>query len=51
VCVHIDQVFIADGVYDTAAARPILRAGRMGDYARITPEAMFEMIRPGWPID
>jgi len=51
VAVHIDKALIRDGVYDTAAARPILRAGRMGDYAEITPEAMFEMRRPGWPID
>ncbi len=47
VAVHIDRRLIVDGVYDTAAARPILRAGRMGDYAEITPEAMFEMRRPG----
>ena len=50
VAVHIDRALIKDGVYDTAAARPILRAGRMGDYAEITPTAMFEMRRPGWPI-
>jgi len=50
VAVHIDRALLKDGVYDTAAARPILRAGRMGDYAEITPKAMFEMRRPGWPI-
>jgi flavin reductase (DIM6/NTAB) family NADH-FMN oxidoreductase RutF len=50
VAVHIDKALIRDGVYDTAAAHPILRAGRLGDYAEITPEAMFEMRRPGWPI-
>ncbi|HAP10735.1 MAG TPA: Asp/Glu/hydantoin racemase, partial [Afipia sp.] len=27
-------------------AYPILRAGRMGDYAQIRPDIMFEMIRP-----
>ncbi len=47
---HIDRTFIKDGVYDTAAARPILRAGRMGDYAEITPGAMFEMPRADWPV-
>ncbi len=47
VAVHIDRRLIVDGIYNTAAARPILRAGRMGDYAEITPEAMFEMRRPG----
>ena len=46
VAVHIDSGLIVDGVYDTAAARPILRAGRMGDYAEIRPDAMFEMKRP-----
>lgn len=46
VAVHIDQSLIAEGVYQTAEAHPILRAGRMGDYAEITPDAMFEMPRP-----
>jgi flavin reductase (DIM6/NTAB) family NADH-FMN oxidoreductase RutF len=50
VAVHIDKALIKDGVYQTAEAHPILRAGRMGDYAEITPEAMFEMKRPGWPV-
>ena len=50
VAVHIDRAYIRDGVYDTATARPILRAGRMGDYAEITPAALFEMPRPDWPI-
>jgi len=51
VAIHIDKALIKDGVYDTAAAHPILRAGRMGDYAEITPEAMFEMRRPRWPVE
>ena len=46
VAVHIDTRLIKDGVYKTAAAHPILRAGRWGDYAEITPEAMFVMARP-----
>ena len=46
VAVHIDKAFIKDGVYQTAQARPIARAGRRGDYFEITPETMFEMIRP-----
>lgn len=50
VAVHIDQALITDGVYQTARARPILRAGRLGDYAVVTPEAMFEMRRPPWPL-
>jgi len=48
--VHIDPKLIHDGIYDTAAARPILRAGRMGDYFEITPDTAFEMRRPGWPV-
>jgi len=50
VAVHIDPAYIHEGRYDTAAARPILRAGRLGDYAEITPEIMFQMRRPEWPI-
>jgi len=46
VAVHIDRTLIKDGIYDTAAGQPILRAGRMGDYAAIRPDAMFEMPRP-----
>jgi flavin reductase (DIM6/NTAB) family NADH-FMN oxidoreductase RutF len=46
VAVHIDKAMLKDGVYQTAAARPIVRAGRMGDYFEIRPENMFEMVRP-----
>ena len=46
VAVHIANRLIRDGVYQTAEAHPILRAGRMGDYAEIRPDAMFEMVRP-----
>jgi flavin reductase (DIM6/NTAB) family NADH-FMN oxidoreductase RutF len=51
VAVHIDPAFLTNGVYETATARPILRAGRLGDYFEITPETLFSMRRPGWPID
>src|SRR5262249_38681496 len=40
VAVHIDRAALRDGVYDTAASRPILRAGKLGDYAEIRPDAM-----------
>jgi flavin reductase (DIM6/NTAB) family NADH-FMN oxidoreductase RutF len=46
VAVHIDKAFIKDGVYQTALAHPIVRAGRKGDYFEIRPDAMFEMTRP-----
>jgi flavin reductase (DIM6/NTAB) family NADH-FMN oxidoreductase RutF len=49
--VHIDPAYIREGLYETAAARPILRAGRLSDYAEITPAAMFEMARAEWPIE
>jgi flavin reductase (DIM6/NTAB) family NADH-FMN oxidoreductase RutF len=44
--VHIDTELLIDGVYDTAAAQPILRGGGPGDYAAIRPDAMFTMTRP-----
>jgi len=46
VAVHIAKHLLVDGVYDTAAARPILRAGGAAAYAQITPEIMFKMVRP-----
>ena len=46
VAVHIDKAMIKDGVYQTALARPIVRAGRKGDYFVIRQDAMFEMQRP-----
>lgn len=45
--VHIDRRLLKDGIYQTAEARPILRAGGPGGYAQISPEIMFEMLRPG----
>jgi flavin reductase (DIM6/NTAB) family NADH-FMN oxidoreductase RutF len=45
--VHIARAMLRDGIYDTAAAHPILRAGGPGNYAEITPDIMFEMLRPG----
>jgi flavin reductase (DIM6/NTAB) family NADH-FMN oxidoreductase RutF len=44
--VHIDRAMIDEGVYQTGRARPIVRAGRRGDYFEITPDRMFEMPRP-----
>jgi len=46
VAVHIDKAMIRDGVYRTGLARPIVRAGRKGDYFEIKDEDMFEMTRP-----
>jgi flavin reductase (DIM6/NTAB) family NADH-FMN oxidoreductase RutF len=42
--VHIRGEFLRDGLFDTQAARPIMRAGYRADYAEIGE--MFQMIRP-----
>ena len=46
VAVYIATAVIKDGVYDTAAAEPILRGGGPGDYFRITADRKFLMPRP-----
>ncbi len=43
--VYIDDGFIVDGLVDTAAMRPITRAGYR-DYFVATPETKFSMTRP-----
>jgi flavin reductase (DIM6/NTAB) family NADH-FMN oxidoreductase RutF len=47
--VHIARSLLRDGVYDTAAAQPILRAGGPADYFEITPDNLFRMARPSYP--
>ncbi|MFL9876235.1 flavin reductase family protein [Paraburkholderia megapolitana] len=42
--VHIDPAYLKDGLFDTQAAQPIMRAGYRADYAEIG--AMFKMVRP-----
>jgi flavin reductase (DIM6/NTAB) family NADH-FMN oxidoreductase RutF len=44
--VHIDRALLKDGVYDTAAALPILRGGGPADYFAIGPDQLFRMHRP-----
>jgi len=46
IAVHIDSSLLKDGIYDTAAAHPILRAGGSGGYAEISAASMFQMPRP-----
>ncbi len=46
VAVHIDRALLKDGIYDTAAAQPILRAGGPADYFEIGAEQLFRMRRP-----
>ncbi len=44
--VHIAAELLVDGVYDTAAARPVLRGGGAADYFEIKAENRFRMFRP-----
>ena len=44
VAVHIAKRLLKDGVYDTAAAEPILRGGGPADYFEVGPK--FKMYRP-----
>ncbi|MEO5698123.1 MAG: flavin reductase family protein [Burkholderiaceae bacterium] len=46
VAVHIDKALLKDGVYDTAAARPIVRGGGPADYFEIGADQLFRMHRP-----
>jgi len=44
--VHIARHLLKDGIYDTAAAEPILRAGGPADYFTVTRDNLFKMFRP-----
>ena len=44
--VHIDRAFLRDGLFDTGAVHPIMRAGYRDQYVEATPETMFRMARP-----
>ena len=44
--VHIAKELLKEGIYETAAAHPILRGGGPADYFEIKPEARFRMKRP-----
>ncbi|MBO1360735.1 flavin reductase family protein [Acetobacter sacchari] len=43
---HIRADLVASGVYDTVAARPVLRAGGPADYYEIRTDSLFQMRRP-----
>jgi flavin reductase (DIM6/NTAB) family NADH-FMN oxidoreductase RutF len=45
VAVHIAKHLLIDGIYDTAAAEPILRGGA-AEYFQISPLGRFSMARP-----
>ena len=44
--IHIARHLLKDGIYNTAAAQPILRGGGPADYFEITPDNLFKMFRP-----
>lgn len=44
--VHIARDLLKGGVYQTAAADPILRGGGPADYFGISPDTFFQMYRP-----
>jgi flavin reductase (DIM6/NTAB) family NADH-FMN oxidoreductase RutF len=44
--VHIARRLLKDGIYDTAAAEPILRGGGPADYFTVTRDNLFRMHRP-----
>ena len=44
--VHIARHLLKDGIYDTAAAEPILRAGGPADYFTVSETSRFQMYRP-----
>jgi flavin reductase (DIM6/NTAB) family NADH-FMN oxidoreductase RutF len=43
--VYIDQELIEDGVYQTALAYPIMRAGGLNDYVQVSPDDVFQIAR------
>ncbi|WP_151637657.1 flavin reductase family protein [Noviherbaspirillum aerium] len=47
--VHIARHLLVEGIYDTAAAQPILRGGGPADYFAIDASAKFKMYRPKAP--
>jgi flavin reductase (DIM6/NTAB) family NADH-FMN oxidoreductase RutF len=42
--VHIQKAYLKEGLFDTRAAQPVLRAGYLADYTQIGE--MFQMSRP-----
>jgi flavin reductase (DIM6/NTAB) family NADH-FMN oxidoreductase RutF len=44
--IHIAEAALRDGIYDTASAGHVLRAGGPADYFSVGPEQLFKMHRP-----
>lgn len=45
--IHIADTLLEEGIYQTAKAQPILRAGGPTAYYGISDEHRFDMVRPG----
>ena len=46
VAVYIDKALLRDGIYDTAAAQHLARAGGLGDYFWVEQDTKLHMTRP-----
>ncbi|WP_215847250.1 flavin reductase family protein [Candidatus Pantoea bituminis] len=46
VAIHIDETLLENGIYQTAKAEPILRAGGPSAYYSITEAQRFDLVRP-----
>ena len=46
VAIHIDESLLEGGVYQTAKAQPVLRAGGPGAYYTISESHRFDLLRP-----
>ena len=44
--IHIDELSLKDGIYDTANAQHVMRGGGPADYFSVGPEQLFRMSRP-----
>lgn len=46
VAIHIDEALLENGIYQTAKAQPILRAGGPSAYYAISEDQRFDLVRP-----
>lgn len=46
VAVHIDKSLLEEGIYQTAKAQPVLRAGGPSAYYAISEDQRFDLVRP-----
>lgn len=44
--IHIDESLLENGIYQTAKARPVLRAGGLSAYYTIDESQRFDLVRP-----